>query len=87
MSDFKGLATPHQPNWQGLVDNILRKGTPGRVYHMELFHDGEIRNAIAERFDLLAELPERHLMAGPFQQSGHVGHAVVESQLRFGGRI
>ena len=53
MTKFAGLAKPHQPDWQGLVDNILRKGTPDRVYHMELFHDWEVRNAIAERFGLL----------------------------------
>ncbi|HUS47261.1 MAG TPA: uroporphyrinogen decarboxylase family protein [Phycisphaerae bacterium] len=52
MPKYAGLAKPHQPNWQGLVDNILRKGTPDRAYHMELFHDGEIASAIIDRFDL-----------------------------------
>ena len=56
MSEFKGLATPHEANWQGLVDNILRKGTPDRVYHMELFIDYEVREEIAERFNLTAGL-------------------------------
>ncbi len=54
MTEFHGLQKPKQPNWQGLIDNILRKGTPGRVYHIELFQDREIRDAIADRFDLLA---------------------------------
>ena len=41
-----------QPNWQGWLDNIRRNGTPDRVYFMELFHDVEIRDAIAARFGL-----------------------------------
>ena len=53
MTKYKGLAVSRKANWKGLVANILRKGTPDRVYHMELFHDGEIRDAIAERFGLL----------------------------------
>ena len=52
MPTFEGFTKPFQPNWQGLVDNILRKGTPDRCYHIELFHDGELRNAIIDRFDL-----------------------------------
>jgi uroporphyrinogen decarboxylase len=53
MPEYQGLKGKRRPDWQGLIDNILRKGTPRRVYHMELFHDGEIRDAIAERFDLM----------------------------------
>ena len=56
MAQYHGLEKPVQPNWQGLVDNILRKGTPDRVYHIELFHDYEIRQAITERFGLDAGL-------------------------------
>ena len=52
MPTFEGFTKPFQPNWEGLVDNILRKGTPDRCYHIELFHDGELRNAIIDRFDL-----------------------------------
>jgi len=52
MAEYEGLKKPFQPNGRGLIDNILRKGTPDRVYHMELFHDGEIREAIMERFEL-----------------------------------
>jgi len=39
-------------DWQGFLDNILRKGSPERVFHIELFHDAEICNAIVERFGL-----------------------------------
>ena len=56
MDRFGGVERPHQPNWEGLIRTIMRTGTPDRVYHLELFHDAEIRDAIAERFDLAAEL-------------------------------
>jgi len=56
MSRFAALEKSHQPDWEGLLNNILRKGTPERVYHMELFHDAEIADAIVERYDLAAEL-------------------------------
>ncbi len=57
MGAFEALESrTFQPNWQGLVDTIHRKGTPDRVYHIELFQDQEIQNAIAERYDLTANL-------------------------------
>ena len=56
MEKFRSLQKPHEPNWSGLVDNILGKGTPERVYHIELFQDDEIRDAIADRFELTADI-------------------------------
>lgn len=56
MHDYPGLSQPFQPDWQSLVATILRQTTPRRVHHIELFQDAEIRNAIAERFDLIADL-------------------------------
>lgn len=53
MAQYEGLDKAFQPNPQGLIDNILRKGTPDRVYNIELFQDAEIRNAVAERFSLM----------------------------------
>ena len=50
--DYLGLQQKRRPDWQGFLDNILRKGTPDRTYHIELFHDQEVANAIIERFDL-----------------------------------
>jgi uroporphyrinogen decarboxylase len=47
------MEKPHKPDSKALVDNLSRKGTPKRVHHMELFHDGEIMAAIVERYDLL----------------------------------
>ena len=44
------------PNWEGLVDCILRKGTPDRVYYIELFLDEEVQEAICDRYGLLAGL-------------------------------
>ncbi len=52
MPKYEGLQTQFEPNWQGLVDNILRKGTPDRCYNIELFHDGPLRDAIIKMFDL-----------------------------------
>jgi uroporphyrinogen decarboxylase len=57
MQKFSALESrTHKPDWEGLVDNILRKGTPDRVYHMELFQDQEIQDAIAKQFNLTAGL-------------------------------
>ena len=53
MATYEGLLRKSRhPDWRGLIDNILRKGTPRRVHHMELFHDIEIRAALCERFGL-----------------------------------
>jgi len=57
---FDGLDRPRQPDWHALEDNILRKGTPKRVHHIELYHDAEVRDAIAERFDLMAGVSPRN---------------------------
>ena len=66
MSEYKGLDRPFQPNWQGLVDNIRRRGTPERVYHIELFQDGEIQDAIAQRFNLLRNVRNHRLGQNQF---------------------
>ncbi len=52
MQKFEGLRRPFQPDGDGLLDNIARKGTPERAYNMELFHDAEIREAIIDRFGI-----------------------------------
>jgi len=44
------------PNWEGLVRCIQRRGTPDRVYFIELFLDPEVQTAICQRFQLLDEL-------------------------------
>lgn len=59
MPVYTGLEQPFQPDWEALVANIRRRGTPARVHHIELFQDAEIRDAIAERFNLLADMDPR----------------------------
>lgn len=49
----RGFSEPVEPDWRGLVDCILRNGTPRRVHHIELFLDGEVQTAVCERFGLL----------------------------------
>ena len=44
------------PDWEGLVDTILRRGTPGRVHFIELFLDPEVQESICERFGVAADL-------------------------------
>ena len=56
MARFEGLKRSFQPDWPGLVANIMRRGTPERVYNIELFQDVEIRDAIAARFDLAKDV-------------------------------
>jgi len=46
----------HQPDWQGLVDCIRRRGTPQRVHFIELFLDDEVQQSLSERFGLLEDL-------------------------------
>lgn len=43
-----------EPDWRGLVDTIMRTGSPARVHHIELFQDPEINDAVCERYGLLA---------------------------------
>jgi len=58
MSRYPALEKRHQPDWEALIDTLLRKGTPKRVHHMELFHDQEIGDAIVERYGLVKGLDE-----------------------------
>ncbi|MBN1669790.1 MAG: hypothetical protein JXR37_02075 [Kiritimatiellae bacterium] len=41
------------PDWEGLVKCIRREGTPPRVFHIELFLDGEVQGEICRRYDVL----------------------------------
>lgn len=41
-----------KPDWEALVRNLRREGTPERVHYIELFLDVEIQNAIVERFSI-----------------------------------
>jgi hypothetical protein len=44
------------PDWEGFIRCLLRQGTPRRVYFIELFIDGEMKEAICNRFGLLEAL-------------------------------
>jgi len=55
-NDFSALTQPVTINYEGLIDNLLRKGTPDRVYFMELLFDAEIVQAIDRRFGITAGL-------------------------------
>jgi uroporphyrinogen decarboxylase len=49
----KTFSVPIEPNWRGLMDCIMRQGEPERVYHIELFLDPEVQDAVCREFDLL----------------------------------
>lgn len=50
------LKTPIKPDIEGLLRNLRREGTPERTYFIELFLDGEVEDAIIDRYDLIADL-------------------------------
>jgi len=50
------LDIPVKPDYEALVRNIRRDGTPARVHYIELFLDAEIQQAIIERFGLAQSL-------------------------------
>jgi uroporphyrinogen decarboxylase len=50
------FAVDVQPDWQALVDCILRRGTPKRVHHIELFLDQEVQDAICARYGIGQEI-------------------------------
>ncbi len=53
------FATPVTPDWEGLVRCILRKGTPARVHHIELFLDAEVQDELCRSYDVLSGLDPR----------------------------
>ena len=48
----KLLSHSIEPNWKGLVDCIMKRGTPDRVYYIELLLDEEIKTEISRRFGI-----------------------------------
>lgn len=46
------FATPVKPDWEAFVDCIMRRGTPRRVHHIELFLDAEVQELICQRYGL-----------------------------------
>ena len=57
MAEFKNLLKrPIRPDKDALKANLLRKGTPGRVFYMELFEDGEIKDQVCRIYGLGGDL-------------------------------
>jgi uroporphyrinogen decarboxylase len=52
------FSRPISPDWEGLIDCVLRKRTPDRVHFLELFLDLEVKEAICTRYDLIDDLSE-----------------------------
>jgi uroporphyrinogen decarboxylase len=57
MTNLSALDKPFEPDWKGFVDNLLRRGTPDRVYNIELGADYEIRDAVCQHFGLIPDVP------------------------------
>ncbi|MBE3039520.1 MAG: hypothetical protein IMZ62_11995, partial [Chloroflexi bacterium] len=82
---FRGLETPVKPDWEALIANLRRQGTPRRVHHLELFQDGEIAQAIADRYGLMAGVSrddphyerKKHVAVQRFCGFDYVGAALV----------
>ena len=47
------FSTRIAPDWEALLRCIRREGTPARVHFVELFLDGEVKDAICQRFNLV----------------------------------
>jgi len=54
--DFKSFETFHRIDAPGLIANLRREGTPDRVYHIELFQDFEIEEAVDKHYHVTAHL-------------------------------
>jgi uroporphyrinogen decarboxylase len=46
------LTVPVKPDWRGLRANLLRQGTPSRVYNLELYEDKEIKDRICQIYGI-----------------------------------
>jgi uroporphyrinogen decarboxylase len=47
---------PITPNWEGLLQCITRQGQPARVHNIELYLDGEVKDAVCARFGIADHL-------------------------------
>ncbi len=53
---FQSFEASHRINYEGLIRNLRRQGTPDRVYHIELFQDREIEDAVDRQCGVTAHL-------------------------------
>jgi len=56
MENLKLFEKAHHPDYEGLLKNIRRSGTPDRVYFMELFYDDEIARAVEKQYGVTGRL-------------------------------
>jgi len=54
------LRIPVKPDWEGLRDNLLRRGTPARVFYMELYEDKEIKDRVCAVYGVGSDLNRSH---------------------------
>jgi uroporphyrinogen decarboxylase len=50
------FSTPVSPNWEGFIQCLSRRGEPRRVHNIELFLDGEVKDALCARYGIDAHL-------------------------------
>jgi len=50
------FSIPITPDWEALLRCIRREATPARVHFVELFLDGEVKDAVCQRFNLVEGL-------------------------------
>ena len=56
MSTFASFTAKHSLDYEGLIRNLRREGTPRRVFFIELFQDRAIEDAIDRQFGVTAGL-------------------------------
>lgn len=56
MNNSQLLVRKISPDWEGMLDCIMRKGKPSRVHFIELFLDPEVQTAVCQMFGLLDDL-------------------------------
>ena len=56
MKRMMSFARPVPPDIKEMTDILLRRRVPGRVHHIELFLDAEMKKAVVERFALAQDL-------------------------------
>lgn len=52
------LEKPVKPDYEALLANLKREGTPKRVHYLELFLDREISQSIIKRYDIGSDISE-----------------------------
>jgi uroporphyrinogen decarboxylase len=58
------LSQPITPDYEAFIKCIMRAGTPKRVHNIELFLDGEIKDAVCARFYIDHDFNPSHPYAG-----------------------